>query len=180
VHGGDLIASGFRNVETIDRIQELGWPGVQGNADEMLWRPDKVAEIVARVPDLREPLQQVLDSIPAIRETIGADRLRWLQDLPQAYRLEDVLVVHATPHDLWKSVTPECGDRELVEAFGAASASSVYLLLNDGRPEIRRVEYDVEQEARDLLASGYPGASWLAETLRAGRYLPYKPDQVAT
>ena len=61
---------------------------------------------------------------------------------------------------------------------GDARAS--YLLLEHGRPQIRRVEYDVEQEAKDLLASGYPGASWLAEILRQGRYLPYKSDQLPT
>jgi predicted phosphodiesterase len=215
VHGGDLIASGFRNADVVDRVRDLGWPGVQGNTDEMLWRPDKVAELRDRVPGLREPLQQVLDSIPDICGAIGGDRLRWLQDLPRAYRLEGTLVVHATPDDLWKIVVPECDDHELVETFGAASACRVvyghihrpyvrsiglllvancgsvsmsydgdprasYLLLEDGRPQIRRVDYDVEQEARDLQASGYPGASWLAAILRAGRYLPYEAGRFAT
>jgi predicted phosphodiesterase len=60
VHGGDLIASGFRNADVIDRVRDLGWPGVQGNTDEMLWRPDKVAELAARVPGLREPMQHVV------------------------------------------------------------------------------------------------------------------------
>jgi hypothetical protein len=37
---------------------------------------------------------------------------------------------------------------------------------------IRRVEYDVEGEAKDLLRSGLPHAEWLSRTLLAGRYVP--------
>ena len=37
---------------------------------------------------------------------------------------------------------------------------------------IRRVEYDVEAEAKDLLSSGLPHADWLARILLAGKYLP--------
>ena len=42
-----------------------------------------------------------------------------------------------------------------------------YLLLEDGEPEIRRVEYDVEKELRLLATSGLPGATWTAKMLRA-------------
>lgn len=45
-----------------------------------------------------------------------------------------------------------------------------YLVLDDGKATIRRVEYDVELEVRGLLASGYPYASWLARILQTGRY----------
>ena len=44
VHGGDLLGGGARQREVIDRIRDLGWPGVFGNADEMLWNPDLVAQ----------------------------------------------------------------------------------------------------------------------------------------
>ncbi len=40
-----------------------------------------------------------------------------------------------------------------------------YLLLDDGRPAIRRVEYDVEREVHALRASGMPRADWVAEML---------------
>ena len=41
VHGnGDLALVGPRPADVIDRIQELGWPGVVGNTDELLWRPE--------------------------------------------------------------------------------------------------------------------------------------------
>ena len=37
LHGGDLAASGSQPAEVIDLISQLGWPGVIGNTDEMLW-----------------------------------------------------------------------------------------------------------------------------------------------
>ncbi len=39
VHGGDLAVIGPRPAEVVDRVLELGWPGVLGNTDEMLWVP---------------------------------------------------------------------------------------------------------------------------------------------
>lgn len=48
---------------------------------------------------------------------------------------------------------------------GDARAS--YLLLDDGVPEIRRVEYDLEQEVKLLDACGLPGAAWTAKMLQA-------------
>jgi len=35
---------------------------------------------------------------------------------------------------------------------------------------IRRVEYDVESEAKELLHSGVPHAEWLSRILLAGQY----------
>jgi predicted phosphodiesterase len=49
---------------------------------------------------------------------------------------------------------------------------SSYLLIDDGRPAIRRVEYDVEKEAERLLASDYPRKEWTAEMRRKGAYTP--------
>jgi len=47
-----------------------------------------------------------------------------------------------------------------------------YLLINNGEPAIRRVEYDVEKEVGRLLASDYPLKEWIAETRRRGSYVP--------
>jgi len=46
-----------------------------------------------------------------------------------------------------------------------------YLLLTDGRQEIRRVEYDIEREIKHLLASAYPYKEWFAEVRRRGAYI---------
>src|SRR5258707_15492627 len=47
-----------------------------------------------------------------------------------------------------------------------------YLLIDDGQPAIRRVEYDIEREAGGLLASDYPYKEWIAEMRRKGSYVP--------
>jgi predicted phosphodiesterase len=47
-----------------------------------------------------------------------------------------------------------------------------YLLIDNGQPQIRRVEYDIEKEVERLLASNYPLKEWIAETRRKGSYVP--------
>jgi predicted phosphodiesterase len=49
---------------------------------------------------------------------------------------------------------------------------AAYALLDDDHIEIRRVDYDIEQEIRLLLQSDDPFAESTAETLRTGRYAP--------
>ena len=52
-----------------------------------------------------------------------------------------------------------------------------YLIIDDGRPAIRRVKYDVEKESKRLLASDYTYKEWLAEMRRRGTYLqPPEPE----
>jgi putative phosphoesterase len=41
-----------------------------------------------------------------------------------------------------------------------------YLILTDGVPSIRRVEYNVEKELKALALCGLPGAEWTAKMLR--------------
>jgi predicted phosphodiesterase len=47
-----------------------------------------------------------------------------------------------------------------------------YLLVDETKPTIRRVEYDLEDEVEALTHSGLPHAEWLCRTLRAGRFVP--------
>ncbi|MBZ5493185.1 MAG: metallophosphatase family protein [Acidobacteriia bacterium] len=49
---------------------------------------------------------------------------------------------------------------------------SSYLLIDDGKPTIRRVAYDVEKEVGRLMASDYPQKEWIAEIRRKGSYIP--------
>jgi predicted phosphodiesterase len=44
-----------------------------------------------------------------------------------------------------------------------------YLLIDDGTPSVRRVEYDIEREANAMTMSGLPHADWVARTLRSAR-----------
>jgi len=47
---------------------------------------------------------------------------------------------------------------------------AAYAVIDGENVTIRRVEYDAETEARDLLHSGLPHAEWLSRILLAGRY----------
>jgi diadenosine tetraphosphatase ApaH/serine/threonine PP2A family protein phosphatase len=52
---------------------------------------------------------------------------------------------------------------------------AAYALVDDEGIEIRRVEYDVDEEIRLLLGSDDPFAQSTARTLRTGRYVPVSP-----
>jgi predicted phosphodiesterase len=47
-----------------------------------------------------------------------------------------------------------------------------YLVMDGESITIRRVEYDVQSEAEELLHSGLPHAGWMSRILLAGRYCP--------
>jgi putative phosphoesterase len=119
IHGGDLVLSGPRPAEVVDRIRELGWPGVVGNTDEVLWRPEARAEQLARAPKLEALLASIFDShAPATRERLGDERLAWLRRLPAELREHGVYLVHASPGDLWRAPAPEAEDDELLDVYG--------------------------------------------------------------
>jgi hypothetical protein len=56
---------------------------------------------------------------------------------------------------------------------------AAYALVDDGEVTIRRVEYDIEREARDLAAMRFPFASWIAAMLRGGTFVPPPADDEA-
>ena len=45
---------------------------------------------------------------------------------------------------------------------------AAYLLLDDSKPAIRRVEYDVARELKALSACRFPHADWVAKILDSG------------
>jgi len=209
-HLGDLAANGYRPAEALDRIRELGWDGVLGNTDEMLWRPDLLSDVAGRAPG-RSALRRVLfeEIAPRTAELIGPGRLAWLKNLPTNRRVANISLIHATAADLWHAPSAQAADEEIHAAFdslgtpivvyghihhayiravgqrtvantGAVGISydgdprASYILVDEGKLQVRRVEYDVEEEVRGLLSSGYPRADWLAKMIRTGRYIP--PD----
>jgi diadenosine tetraphosphatase ApaH/serine/threonine PP2A family protein phosphatase len=54
------------------------------------------------------------------------------------------------------------------QSFDGDSRAS-YLLIDDGTPQVRRVQYDIEREIKAITTSGVPHADWMARTLRAAR-----------
>ena len=188
-HGGDLAFNGPRPVECVDRIRELGWPGVVGNMDRALENPTG-------------------RRVTWASRQLGPERNAWLQSLPMEWRQEDqIALVHAVPGDLWRAIFPEADDAELravygplgariavychihrpyVRAFGdltVANSGSVglpfdgdprasYLVIEDGRVENRRVDYDIEKAVADVMGSGLPEAEAVATMYRTGRPQP--------
>jgi putative phosphoesterase len=212
VHGGDLVAGGHRPVEVLERVRACGWPGVQGNTDEMLWKPELFDEFMRTTPKLRHVWTMVFQQqAPVTRQLLGAERIGWLRQIPVEWRGEDLAVVHAAPGNLWRSPLADASDEELATTYGpldralvayghihlpfvrdvartgprriVANCGSVgmpfdgdprasYLLIDEGVPVVRRVDYDVEREVRSLLRSGYPDAPRLEHVLRTARYVP--------
>jgi predicted phosphodiesterase len=116
-HGGDLAASGSSPREVVDRIRELGWPGVLGNTDEMLFSPQKLKLFAEQSPRF-QPLFPVVEEMAAFtRAELGEERLRWLRELPPVQLLEDLALVHARPGDLWRAPVPEDADEDLESAY---------------------------------------------------------------
>ena len=209
LHGGDLASGGVHPADIIDQVRALGWPGVRGNTDEMLWAPQRLAEFAAAQPKLASLMTRVQETIPPTLASIGEERLRWLKGLPPLYSQPGFSLVHASPDDLWRAPMPNASDEELQSTYASLRAPIVvyghihrpyirrlqgmtiantgsvsqsydgdtrasYLVIDGESITIRRVEYDVQSEAKELLRSGLPHADWLARILLAGKYCP--PD----
>jgi putative phosphoesterase len=119
VHGGDCAAIGPRPAEVVDRLRELGWPGVAGNTDELLWDPSVRAEQERRAPRLRAWLDVLFGTLgPWAAERLGDERIAWLRAQPHEWRAGGVRVVHATPDDLWRAPMPGAPGPELAAVYG--------------------------------------------------------------
>src|SRR5450759_3039149 len=93
LHGGDLADGGASPVEIVDRIRDLGWQGVVGNTDEMLFRPESLTEFARQAPQLG-PLWAAIEEMAAVsREALGEERLGWLRGLPVMQMRGDVGLV---------------------------------------------------------------------------------------
>jgi putative phosphoesterase len=126
IHGGDLALAGCQPAEVIDRVRELGWRGVVGNVDELLWASDEHARQLRRAPKLAALLGMLFEQYaPATLELIGPQRVDWLRHLPAEHREGSLLVLHASPGDLWRAPTSDPEDQELVGCYGALDAQLV-------------------------------------------------------
>lgn len=207
VQGGDLAYGGAHPAEIIDQVRALGWPGVRGNTDEMLWAPESLAEFAVAARMLAPLLAATQELIPPTLASMGKERLRWLKGLPHQYAGPGFAVVHARPGDLWRAPMPDASDDELQSTYASLGAQIVvyghihrpfirrlegmtvvntgsvsqsydgdtrasYLVIDGESVVIRRVEYDVQSEAEELLRSGLPHAEWLSRILLAGKYCP--------
>jgi len=202
-HGGDLAQGGSSPTAIVDRIRDLGWPGVLGNTDELLFRPESLTEFAKQSPNLQSLFAAVEEMAAATREALGEERLAWLQALPRKQIRDPLALVHASPDSPWRAPAPEASDAELesvyaplgqpiaiyahihrsfirnVEGMIVANTGSVslsydgdrraaYLLLDEYKPIIRRVEYDLDKELAALSTCGLPHSDWIAKILSSG------------
>jgi len=117
-HGGDLAHAGANPAEVVDRIRALGWPGVVGNTDEMLFRPESLTEFAQQAPKL-QPLCAALEEMSAVTSAkLGPERLAWLAALPRVQIDTPMALVHASPESLWRAPMPEASDAELEAVYG--------------------------------------------------------------
>ena len=166
LHGGDLAEGGPRPCEVLDRIRELGWPGVLGNTDELLFRPESLTEFAARAPKLAPMLAAIEEMGAAAKQALGVERLAWLRALPPVQQHGPVALLHASPGDLWRAPMPDAPDEELAAAYSSLGRPiTVYGHIH--RPFVRAVggitvansgsvglPYDGDQRASYLLVDG--------------------------
>lgn len=204
LHGGDLAHGGSSPAEVVDCIRDLGWPGVVGNTDEMLFRPEALTEFMGQRPHLQPLWAAIREMGSAACDALGPDRLAWLSNLPRSQVQAPMALVHASPESLWISPGHDASDADLNAAYsslnqritvyghihhpyirsvgqvqvintGSVSLSydgdprATYLLLDDWKPEIRRVAYDVERERKAIFDRKLPRAEWIAKILNTAQ-----------
>jgi putative phosphoesterase len=166
VHAGDLALIGSRPAQVIDRVRGLGWPGVVGNTDELLWRPEEHARQLRVAPGLGALLELLFDHYaPATEDLLGRERVQWLRGLPAEYRRGDFLVLHAAPGNLWRAPPPNADDRTLQATYGNLAAAVVFY-GHIHRPFVRSVGGITVANAGSVGMpwDGDPRASYLSVT----------------
>jgi putative phosphoesterase len=138
LHGGDLADAGSSPAEIVDRVRDLGWHGVAGNTDELLWSPDSLTRFAAETPAIRPLLATIQEMAAWTREELGEERLAWLQERPRVQIGESMALVHASPESVWRAPGPEASDAEL-KAVYAPLGRDIAIYAHIHRPFIRVV-----------------------------------------
>jgi predicted phosphodiesterase len=120
VVAGDLVWSGPRPREVVDRLLGLGASIIRGNTDAFF---DVSAD---EAPEGKDP-GRFAAHYEWMAKQLGPERVAYLRTLPFSRRISpapghDLLVVHANPRDLDQPILPRASDADLDE-----------LLLEDGR-----------------------------------------------
>src|SRR6202521_3910526 len=102
LHGGDLADAGASPVEIVDRIRDLGWQGVVGNTDEMLFMPESLQEFANQSPKLQPLFAAIEEMAVATREELGEERLAWLRSLPRIQMHGLMALGPARPESPWR------------------------------------------------------------------------------
>src|SRR5262249_44960123 len=117
LHGGDLVSGGSSPAEVVDRVRDLGWPGVFGNSDEAIARPEVLEAFAGQSPAPRSLWDAVHEMTAFAREALGGERIAWLGALPRAVIHPPIALVHASPASAWRSPLPDASDAELESTY---------------------------------------------------------------
>jgi predicted phosphodiesterase len=116
-HGGDLPHGGASPAAVVDQIRDLGWPGVLGNTDEMLFEPESLTAFASQSPHLRPLWTAIQEMAAATCEALGEERLAWLRTLPRMQLHGPMALVHASSENTWRAPGPEASDAELESVY---------------------------------------------------------------
>src|SRR6185295_3203723 len=117
LHGGDLPHGGASPAEIVDRIRDLGWHGVLGNVDEMLFAPETLENFAAKSSAPASLWDAVRETAVWTRTALGEERLAWLRELPRVQVHGPMALVHASPETTWRAPEPEAGDAEFESMY---------------------------------------------------------------
>ncbi len=181
LHGGDIADSGSSPRETVDRLHDLGWPGVMGNTDEMLVRPESLEEYASQSSAPASLWTVMRKLAEATREALGAERLAWLSGLPATQVRDKLGLVHASPDDRWRVPQSEAA-AELEAAYGVLG-QEIVVHGHTHRPSIRALygmpKVLVDTGSAGLPYDGDPRAAYLLVTdgVAAIRRVEYEIDK---
>src|ERR1700721_2418924 len=100
-HGGDLAHGGSSPAEIVDRVRDLGWPGVLGNTDELLFKPESLTDFARQSPKLQSLFAALAKMAVVERAALGAERLAGLSTLPRIQIHNPIALVHASRESTW-------------------------------------------------------------------------------
>src|SRR5260370_20736793 len=113
LHGGDLSHGGASPAEIVDHIRNLGWEGVVGNTDEMLFSPESLTEFAKQSPKLQPLFAAIEEMAAATRAALGEERIAWLRCLPRIPIHAPIALVHATPASVSLPPSPQATEPQL-------------------------------------------------------------------
>jgi putative phosphoesterase len=196
LHGGDLALGGPHPLQVVDRIRELGWPSVLGNTDAALAEDPMVLEqrgtfVAAAAARTREMLDQArLDWLTSRPLEWRGEGMALVHAVPGDCW---AVIAHDASDDELRETYGALGvpiavyghihhpyirrlDGLTVVNSGSVSLSldgdvrATYVVIDEGRIEHRRVGYDVERVAADMVAIDYPNAAIYSDWLRSGSW----------
>jgi diadenosine tetraphosphatase ApaH/serine/threonine PP2A family protein phosphatase len=122
----------------------------------------------------------IAETAEAARESLGEERIAWLQALPRAYHYWPLALVHASPDSPWRAPAHDASEQELRSTYGPLGTSMV-VHGHIHRPYIRTISEMIVANSGSvgLPYDGDPRASYLLldDPTPEIRRVPYDIDR---